>query len=387
MDSSVNLERAYSITGEHRTSYSPVPRTRYGPGQVSLSYITTCMAYHEEGSDDRQSLTSSALPLFLLIREENLAAAGLDTNSCVHFIIDLFSQWLAFGGQDTPLPVLTAAVRSIIMVSDIFTQSNQFNWMLSTLSELQKVHPGEDEVMSSLLCLGLSKVVSVLGHQDPELLERIKRSVEAGLRSQHMFARTAALHSALYLLQSDLGPELQPLLSIVVEHLKGFLLVGRTELGVDENTLVLWSTLFYVLENFSSELQDPELETNLQQLCFATSSQPDLPRPLYTCLLAGLERLVVAGRVRGRALDQLVKIATDLMTEWAPVSVIPALQLFLAAMYASRPPSADYGQKPAPITEPELLMQMMEQMSILFDCVRRAGPPEAELLSEILPQV
>ena len=30
---------------------------------------------------------------------------------------------------------------------------------------------------------------------------------------------------------------------------------------------------------------------------------------------------------------------------------------------------------------------MMEQMSILFDCVRRAGPPEAELLSEILPQV
>ena len=27
------------------------------------------------------------------------------------------------------------------------------------------------------------------------------------------------------------------------------------------------------------------------------------------------------------------------------------------------------------------------EMSILFDCVRRAGPPEAELLSEILPQV
>ena len=32
-------------------------------------------------------------------------------------------------------------------------------------------------------------------------------------------------------------------------------------------------------------------------------------------------------------------------------------------------------------------MQMMEQMSILFDCVRRAAPQEAQLLSEILPQV
>ena len=34
-----------------------------------------------------------------------------------------------------------------------------------------------------------------------------------------------------------------------------------------------------------------------------------------------------------------------------------------------------------------MLMQMMEQMSILFDCVRRAAPQEAQLLSEILPQV
>ena len=38
------------------------------------------------------------------------------------------------------------------------------------------------------------------------------------------------------------------------------------------------------------------------------------------------------------------------MTEWAPVSVIPAVQLFLAAMYASHPPASDFGLKPAPIT-------------------------------------
>ena len=30
---------------------------------------------------------------------------------------------------------------------------------------------------------------------------------------------------------------------------------------------------------------------------------------------------------------------------------------------------------------------MMEQMSILFDCVRRAGPTQAQLLAEILPRV
>jgi hypothetical protein len=50
------------------------------------------MLYHEEGTEDRHSITSSALPLFLLLREENLAAAGLDTRSCAQFLTDLFSQ-------------------------------------------------------------------------------------------------------------------------------------------------------------------------------------------------------------------------------------------------------------------------------------------------------
>ena len=37
--------------------------------------------------------------------------------------------------------------------------------------------------------------------------------------------------------------------------------------------------------------------------------------------------------------------------------------------------------------DPEQLMQAMEQMSILFDCVRRSGVAEAKLLCDILPRV
>ena len=35
--------------------------------------------------------------------------------------------------------VLTAAVRAMLMISDIFTQETQFVWMLGTLSDLYKV--------------------------------------------------------------------------------------------------------------------------------------------------------------------------------------------------------------------------------------------------------
>ena len=52
-------------------------------GQVSVSFLRTCVAYHEEGSEDRQSMASSALPLFLILREAGgEPAAGLDTHSC-----------------------------------------------------------------------------------------------------------------------------------------------------------------------------------------------------------------------------------------------------------------------------------------------------------------
>ena len=78
VDSSVNIERASTWQGgDTWAGYSPVPVSGYGPGQVSVSFLKTCVAYHEEGCEDRQSLASSVLPLFLILREENLAAAGL----------------------------------------------------------------------------------------------------------------------------------------------------------------------------------------------------------------------------------------------------------------------------------------------------------------------
>jgi huntingtin len=345
VDSSVNLERAFISSSGNNGGYSPVPATRYGLGQVSLGYIHTCLAYHEDGSSpeqDRASLASSAaLPLFLLIREENLAAAGLDTHSCVQFVIDLFSQWLAVpGGQDTPLGVLTAAVRAITMISDIFTQMHQFTWMLASLSDLQKVHPPEDELMAALFCVGMAKAVAVTGRLEPELWDRLRKMLETGLRSQNAFARTAATHGLLYLLQADFGPDAAGgLLGLAVDHIKSQLWAGRgtANLSLEDGALVTWSLLFYLLENYHNELaatatghdHQTDVAASFVQLALVAAGQADLARPVYSCLLAGLERLVVAGRVGGRQLDLVVKLATDLMTEWAPVSVLPAVQLFL----------------------------------------------------------
>jgi huntingtin len=81
-------------------------------------------------------------------------------------------------------------------------------------------------------------------------------------------------------------------------------------------------------------------------------------------------------------------MATDLLTESNPVVVVPALQLFLTCMYTMNPGEVEGNEDdPDAMANPEMLMQAMERMSILFDCVRRLGPEEAGLLCDILPKV
>jgi hypothetical protein len=75
--------------------------------------------------------------------------------------------------------------------------------------EVQKVHPSEDEQLTSLLCLGVCKALAVTGSVDPWvgdsdsvlLLDRMRRSLEAALKGSHLPAKMCALHGLLYILQ------------------------------------------------------------------------------------------------------------------------------------------------------------------------------------------
>ena len=153
-----------------------------------------------------------------------------DTHSCTHFLTDLFSQWLAAAGQHTPLTVLTSAVRAMVMISDIFTQDAQFSWMLESLSDLYRVHPVEDELLTELLILGISKAVAVVGFTtESDLSERLKKGLEVALRSGSQSSRTAGVHSLLYLLQRE---ECGDFYQLAVDHVRANLLVRGRQGGI-----------------------------------------------------------------------------------------------------------------------------------------------------------
>ena len=69
--------------------------------------------------------TAYALPF--LLREEQLASSGVDLDSCLHFLFELYAQWMKSpSATETPLTLLTETVRSTLVLSDVFTESGHF---------------------------------------------------------------------------------------------------------------------------------------------------------------------------------------------------------------------------------------------------------------------
>ena len=64
--------------------------------------------------------------------------------------------------------------------------------------------------------------------------------------------------------------------------------------------------------------QNPDWCSHIVQLAISTVSKAATPHGIYLLLLSGLERLIVSGKLVGRTLDQVVKLATDLLTETNP---------------------------------------------------------------------
>ena len=374
----------------------------YGLGQLSLHFIQSSIRYNSVSSIDTSTRSSTAFPLALIQREDAMSLSGLDTRSCLQFLQELYGQWLT---EETPLGLLTETVRSMLALSDLFTETSQFQWMFDHFSEFQKTHPVEDEILTNLLRIGLCKCICICGlsnSDSSDLLERIRKSLESGIKAANLSTRIGCIHSFLYLVQCEGQPEVikevvNPLMPQIMDYLQTYLQHSATpHVGVCEvHVSLMWSMAFYILENHGHDdlVEESADQTRKKEWCtnmlkLAINEAPKvletngISHGLYLVILTGLERLVIEQSMDEILVNKMVKMTTDLLTEPNPVIFIPAVQLFLASMYSNKIDNDEINDQ-----DPEQLMQAMEQMSILFDCVRRSGAKEAGLLCKILPKV
>ncbi|KAG8508650.1 LOW QUALITY PROTEIN: Huntingtin [Galemys pyrenaicus] len=342
--------------------------------------------------------------------------AGVDIHSCSQFLLELYSRWVLPSGAARRMPVIliSEVVRSLLVVSDLFTERSQFETMYLTLTELRRVHPAEDEILLQYLVPATCKAAAVLG-MDKAVAEPVSRLLESTLRSSHLPSKIGALHGALYVLECDLlddtAKQLVPALS---DHLLSSLravaqrlfstLVVRSCVNVhsQQHVLVMCAAAFYLIENYPLDV-GPEFSASVIQMCGAmlSASEEATPSVVYHCVLRGLERLLLSEQLSRLDAESLVKLSVDRVNVHSPHRSMAALGLMLTCMYTGSPSvtvlcdfvsgkekiSPGRASDPSPAApDSESVIVAMERVSVLFDRIRKGFPCEARVVARILPQ-
>ncbi|XP_041258434.1 huntingtin isoform X3 [Onychostruthus taczanowskii] len=371
----------------------------YKLGQVSIHSIwlgnnITPLREEEWGEDeeDENDVPAPSSPPISPINTRK-HRAGVDIHSCSQFLLELYSQWIlpSSPSKRTPVILISEVVRSLLAVSDLFTERNQFEMMYTTLTELRKVHPSEDEILVQYLIPATCKAAAVLG-MDKAVAEPVSRLLESTLRSTHMPSRIGALHGILYILECDLLDETaKQLIPIISEYLLSNLrgVAHCVNIHNQEHILVMCAAAFYLIENYPLDV-GPEFSAGIIQMCgvMVSGSDESTPSIIYHCVLRGLERLLLSEQLSRLDSESLVKLSVDRVNVQSPHRAMAALGLMLTCMYTgkekispSRIPDANPG---AP--DSESVIVAMERVSVLFDRIRKGFPFEARVVARILPQ-
>ncbi|XP_070469556.1 huntingtin isoform X3 [Equus przewalskii] len=319
--------------------------------------------------------------------------AGVDIHSCSQFLLELYSRWIlpSSSARRTPIILISEVVRSLLVVSDLFTERSQFEMMYLTLTELRRVHPSEDEILVQYLVPATCKAAAVLG-MDKAVAEPVSRLLESTLRSSHLPSKIGALHGVLYVLECDLlddtAKQLIPVISdYLLSNLKG--VAHCVNIHSQQHVLVMCATAFYLIENYPLDV-GPEFSASIIQMCgvMLSGSEESTPSIIYHCVLRGLERLLLSEQLSRLDAESLVKLSVDRVNVHSPHRAMAALGLMLTCMYTGKEKiSPGRTSDPSPAApDSESVIVAMERVSVLFDRIRKGFPCEARVVARILPQ-
>ncbi|KAK7109044.1 hypothetical protein V1264_013160 [Littorina saxatilis] len=385
----------------------------YGLGQISLESIWAVVGSLDAPlteSDTTDSLDSpqpddvgrqTASHTSSEGRERSISLSGLDIHSCLQFLLELYGAWLHVDNNPKPpLMLVNGVVKSMVCLSDLFMEREQFEFMLDTLLDVVRVHPNEDELVNQYLTVGLAKATAVVG-VDAATAEKVWKVIDQGLKSTHLSTKVSTLHAVLYLLEGGLSDTTRTLLPILTDFLlKHLAIVSQACIISQQFVITLWATAFYLLENFHEELKDTEFASKMMQLVTSTASgsEESVSTAVFLTIMKGTERLLLVDVLSRSDIESVIKLSMDRLCLPNPQRALAALGLMFTCMYSGK--SFDqYSPRPRDepafgggeggfntlYQDPESLILAMERVTVLFDRIKRGYPYEARVITRLLP--
>ncbi|EFX77022.1 hypothetical protein DAPPUDRAFT_106588 [Daphnia pulex] len=309
----------------------------------------------------------------------------IDIQSCVRFLVDLYSQWLQ--NSNTPYPLLVDLFQSLVHISNFFVDVQQFEWMLdNSLTLHRQLLPDDPASLESALVGCILKSASFIP-MNMEYWELVKKHCETALNSQHISTRTSGLNGLLYLLQKFARhPDLArtgTLVNLAMDYVGKCL--SPEQNGPTWHQSFVWSIAFYCGEHFAVlpyqnyAVVDFVVQCALSRLVQNEQQANEIPKEI----LQGLKRLSILGVLtptwRTKVKKEVLNLIRNVDCDWI---LQPALRTLLSLVYS------DFGsQLYKPGADPETMLAAMEWVGALFQRMKRGTDREAELLGRIMPVI
>uniref|UniRef100_A0A1B6D7Q0 Huntingtin n=1 Tax=Clastoptera arizonana TaxID=38151 RepID=A0A1B6D7Q0_9HEMI len=361
---------------------------RYSYSQVSVQYLRTAIT-----PPDGRLSTADTCHEFIR-HQKRLTESGIDLHSCIRLLLDLFLQWTQLE-TGISLNLQLEIVKSIVILSDLFTERSHFTWMLKICLRLSSSCQ-EDEILHQYLVVAVCKATAVLAVIESDVLEKVLKLLEQCLKSTFAPTRTSGLHSLIYLIQSwSIGNKN---LTVILDSTSGKSNLSDPraricQLGADyinkhfdtdslslsnKEQCVTLAVIFNLLEHSPQDLAQ-DINAFIVKLIKAASSTPH--SCIYRMFVQGINRIILLNKL-SVIREPSTWLALERLSHPDPVFSLPALQLLLSCIY-----SGEFGNVISEHSEidPEKLVVTMEKTSALFDRIKKGSPLEVECVCAALP--
>nr|NP_001342356.1 huntingtin [Ciona intestinalis] len=332
---------------------------------------------------------------------------GVDVHSCVQFLLELYTEWFRTTAQTNQIsgssstiarPLLCECVRSLLLISDLFTEKQQFEWMFVALTTLHNAQPADDDILMQYITPSMCKAGSVLG-LNSETSENVLRVLEPSLRSTLLSCRTSALVGLLQCIESYPNPNLRGIIDLASQFIPpNFVAISTCPSLFNEDYVVLLASVaFYIIEKCHDAVM-PEFTSVIIQACTLIISSRDVTSVqsrVFHSVTHGLQRLILSFSISASECDSILKVAAEQVhtNPWLPRATA-ACGLMMTCMYCGRmriSSNPDHGSPHGGSPEHEDVVESrllaMERVTLLFERIRKGYPHEARVMSKVLPSM
>ncbi|XP_055525151.1 huntingtin [Wyeomyia smithii] len=374
-----NLERSLLVSAEDNLCCfgdNSIGTRSFGMNQFGIQY-----AWHNMEGIVNESLVAKNIHYFI-------EKANLDVMSSVQLMYDIFGQLL----EDFAL-----ILPHLVPFCEICENRDQIRQLYDLVLGLQERVAMEDSLSQQYIIYLLCKMAALLVPTMAEL-SHLCSIIPTYLKSTQLYTRNATLSGLLALLEclvasnttmGGLSEELQLVRNITVNYIVKHGIIDESSTAYsDAHIKLVWTLNFYLIENTSRFVSECNLLSNS-----IISANNILKRTtnleIYLCILNGLERLVLTGTPNRPLLEKIEKLALDLVKLDNEMFSLAALKLLLSCIYHSSADQLENTERCNGIVqdEPEIIIQQIEKIEILFAKIRTTTPSGAKVFGDVLCQL